>query len=310
MKFIVLIYLLFFYLNLSAQLLHAKDINKIVAKIDNELITSYDIKNKILTTLVLANKEINQKNIDILKKKSLDDLVQNRLKKIELKNHDFKKDTQRINTYLNSISSNNIDELKLKFKKYNINFQDFENEIDIEFKWRNLIYNYYSNKIEINQSDIDKEAEKLIRKSKNLVKYNLSEIEILINNDDQDYEKISQVQNVVQNSSFEEAVLKFSIASTSSNNGKMGWIDSSSLSNDFLGILNKMKIGEVSKPIKKQDKVIFLKLNDKKISNNTGDNIEIIKNELIERKKNELFMLYSSSFLSKLRNTKFIEYYK
>ena len=285
MKFIVLIYLLFFYLNLSAQLLHAKDINKIVAKIDNELITSYDIKNKILTTLVLANKEINQKNIDILKKKSLDDLVQNRLKKIELKNHDFKKDTQRINTYLNSISSNNIDELKLKFKKYNINFQDFENEIDIEFKWRNLIYNYYSNKIEINQSDIDKEAEKLIRKSKNLVKYNLSEIEILINNDDQDYEKISQVQNVVQNSSFEEAVLKFSIASTSSNNGKMGWIDSSSLSNDFLGILNKMKIGEVSKPIKKQDKVIFLKLNDKKISNNTGDNIEIIKNELIERKK-------------------------
>ena len=31
---------------------------------------------------------------------------------------------------------------------------------------------------------------------------------------------------------------------------------------------------------------------------------------LIKQKKNELFNLYSSSYLSKLRNTKFIEYFK
>ena len=42
--------------------------------------------------------------------------------------------------------------------------------------------------------------------------------------------------------------------------------------------------------------------------NNTD--IDKLKAELVEQKKNELFTLYSSSLLSKLRNTKFIEYYK
>ena len=42
--------------------------NKIIAKIDNKVITSYELKNKILTTLMLSNEEINQK---ILIKQSL-----------------------------------------------------------------------------------------------------------------------------------------------------------------------------------------------------------------------------------------------
>ena len=38
--------------------------NKIIAKINNSVITPYDLKNKILTTLILANEEINQENIN------------------------------------------------------------------------------------------------------------------------------------------------------------------------------------------------------------------------------------------------------
>ena len=71
-----------------------------------------------------------------------------------------------------------------------------------------------------------------------------------------------------------------------------------------------MQIGDISNPIKKQNKIILLKLNDKKISNYSDINKETLKKELINQKKNELFNLYSSSFISKLRNTKFIEYYK
>ena len=69
-----------------------------------------------------------------------------------------------------------------------------------------------------------------------------------------------------------------------------------------------MQIGDISNPIK-QNKIILLKLNDKKISNYSDINKETLKKELINQ-KNELFNLYSSSFISKLRNTKFIEYYK
>ena len=48
----------------------------------------------------------------------------------------------------------------------------------------------------------------------------------------------------------------------------------------------------------------------KKKSKSSDVNIVELKNNLINQKKNELFLLYSRSDLSKLRNTKFIEYYK
>ena len=34
--------------------------NSIIVKVDNEIITNFEIKNKILTNLVLTGKEINQ----------------------------------------------------------------------------------------------------------------------------------------------------------------------------------------------------------------------------------------------------------
>ena len=45
----------------------AKIDNKIAIKVENKIITSYEIKNKILTSSVLSNSEINQKNINKLK---------------------------------------------------------------------------------------------------------------------------------------------------------------------------------------------------------------------------------------------------
>ena len=289
---------------------HTIETNNIVVKIDSELITKFDIKNKIITTLVLADKEINQENIDNLKRKSLEDLIRNRLKKIELKKYNFKRDDNRINAYLNTISSNNIYQLKLLFDKNNLDFQSFEDEVDTEIKWRNLIYKKYSKKIEIDPQNINQEIKKIIKNQTNITKFDLSEIEIFANNDGKDNDRINQILEEIKISSFEDAVIKFSISSTANNKGRLGWINSNSLTKDLLKNLNEIKIGEISKPIKKQDKIIFLRLNDKKMSSFSQKNLDKLKIELIEQKKNDLFILYSNSFLSKLKNTKFIEYYK
>ena len=69
-----------------------------------------------------------------------------------------------------------------------------------------------------------------------------------------------------------------------------------------------MNKGDISKPIKKQNSVLFLKINDKRISKSENINIVELKNNLINQKKNELFNLYSRSHLSKLQNTSLIEY--
>ena len=278
---------------------------KIVVKIENELITTYDIKNKIISTLLLNNKQINQKNIDNLKKGSLETLIQNRLKKIELQKYNIKSDNLKIASYLNSLSSNNITNLRNTFEQNNLDFQTFKDEVDIEFKWRNFIFEKFSNKIEIDPNNIINEIETKINKQ-NLINYNLSEIEILKTSPEQD-KKVLEIQNFIKQAGFEKAVRKYSIGSTADKDGQLGWVKSNSLSKDFLNILRKTKIKEITQPILQQNRITIIKLNDKRIEKITKEKIESLKNELIAE-KNDLFKLYSNSYLSKLRNTKLIEY--
>ena len=123
-----------------------------------------------------------------------------------------------------------------------VDYDAFIEDIDIELKWRQFIYQKYSNKIKINLSDVDKELKEIINKQQSLKEFSLSEIEILSTDKTLDNAKILQVKEEINNSNFENAVIKYSISSTAMNKGKLGWINSSSLSKEILKILDNRKL--------------------------------------------------------------------
>ncbi len=143
---------------------------------------------------------------------------------------------------------------------------------------------------------------------KDIEEFKISEIEVLSNNDQTDEELIIKVQEQIKNEGFEETALKISTSSTSSNKGSLGWINGKSLSTSIYTLMSKLEIGEMSKPIKGQGNILFLKLNDKRTSKSMDIDRLKLKQNLIDQKKNELFNLYSRSHLSKLKNTSLIEY--
>ncbi len=302
---------LIFYIILSIIFLSKNAIaqinNKIILKVENEIITSYELKNKILTTLFLSNQEINQSNIDKLKKKSVELLIEDKLKLIELKKYNFEADNSRTRKYLNSISSNNIQNLIENFNKNNLDFDLFKKEVETQLKWQELIYNIYKNKISIDENNINDELKNLMRKNTNFKEFKISEIEIFASEND-NKNKIKEVQDEINKNGFSATAIKLSMSTSSKNKGNLGWINSKSLSNQIKDIITSMKVGDVSKPIFQQDRILFLKLDDtREISLDTND-IEKFKNKIIDQKKNELFNLYSKSHLSKLRNVSYIEY--
>ncbi len=282
--------------------------NKILLKVGNKIITNYDLQNKILTSLILSNQEINQKNIDSLKKQSIDSLVQKKIKEIELERFNYQISQNRINDYLKSISINYEINLEDKFKQNNISYDIFLDEIKIQLKWQQHIFNIYSPKIEINQEAVNLEANNILKENKSITEFRLSEVQISISNDEMDKSKIENLINLIKEIGFENTALKFSISSTSEIKGDLGWINSSSLSKNILKIVNNLKIGEISQPIIRQGSATILKLMDKKKSDIKNINIDDLKKNLINNKKNELFNLYSKNLLSKLKNTTLIEY--
>ena len=282
--------------------------SKIIVKVEDEIITNYDLKNKILITLMLANQEINQQNIDELKKAVLDQLINLKLKKIELLKYKIKKDEGRINSYLKSISGNNIQNFKNKFFENNLDFELFLDEVDTEIRWQQLIYTLYGKKIDINEATIDVEVEKIIKERSNVEEFELYEIEINSNLDVPEKQIIEDILKKINTIGFENSALNFSTSTTSSQKGYLGWINGKTLSKEIYLILSKMKIGEISKPIKKQNNILFLKLNNKRTIKPEQLEIKKLKSDIIEKKKAGLFNLYSQSRLSKLKNNSFIQY--
>ncbi len=303
--------ILFFFLIsilLNFQNIFAKVENNIVLKVENEIITNFEIKNKIIATLILANQEINQSNINKLKKQALDYLVKQKLKKIELSKYNLKVDQKKITSYLNSISLNNINGLKEKFSNSGIDFQLFYEELEIDFLWQKYIYQVYSKKIEIDEKNINQELENLLKSQTDIEQFRISEIEISLNNDLNDQKKIINIQEQINKYGFETTAVKYSISSTASNKGDLGWLNAKSLNKKIFNLVTKIKVGEVTEPLITSNSALFLKLNDKKISKVENININELKINLINRKKNELFNLYSRSLLSKLKNNSLIEY--
>ena len=303
--------ILFFFLIsilLNFQNIFAKVENNIVLKVENEIITNFEIKNKIIATLILANQEINQSNINKLKKQALDFLIKQKLKKIELSKYNLKVDQKKITKYLNSISLNNINGLKEKFSNSGIDFQLFYEELEIDFLWQKYIYQVYSKKIEIDEKNINQELKNLLRNQTDVKQFRISEIEIYLNNDLTDQKKIMNIKEQINKYGFEATAIKYSISSTASNKGDLGWLNAKSLNKKIFNLITNIKVGEVTEPLITSNSALFLKLNDKKISKVENVNIDELKINLINRKKNEMFNLYSRSLLSKLKNNSLIEY--
>ena len=293
---------------LGSSFLHASLENKIIVKVGNNIITEFDIKNKILSSLILANQEINQFNIDKLKQQTLESLIILELKKAELSRFDFKNNSSEIELYIDQISQIDKNEIKLKFNERGIDYNIFYEEVETQLKWQKFIYNFYKNKINIDDSEVNNEIKKLSTKRKNIQEFRISELEILLNNNKKNEDLIKNVLNQIDLLGFENSVAKFSISSTSTNKGDLGWINSSSLSKQILEAVSELQVGQVSQPIIRQNSVLFLKLTDKRSTLLENKDLKVLKKNLINQKKNELFNLYSSSHLSKLKNSIFIEY--
>ena len=302
-KFLIFFFIFF----ISTTLNVLSKVNKIVVKVENEIITNYEIKNKIISSLIVSGQEINQINIDSLKRSALENLIQLKLKKIELAKFDIKSDKNQINNYLIKVSSNDLDQFKKVFKNYNLDFNLFLEEIETEFKWQKLIYIFYANKIEVNEIAVQKELQEIIEKKLLLEEFKLSEIEFTVNKENKN-EIIKNIQNQIKNYGFKVAANKFSISPSSKNNGEIGWVNSKSLDPKIYEIISEMEVGDISIPFERQDSLMILRLDDKKKTQYQNIDSKKVKENLINQKKNELFNLYSRSHLSKLKNSSLIEY--
>ena len=308
--FKIIIKIFFIILILNNNLI-AQNNTKIIAKVGSEIVTSFELENKIKTTLFLAGENLSQKNIDSIKNVSMTSLINLKLKREELKKYNFKNDHfERTKNHLKIVSSKlniNTDELENLFIKNKIDYNEYLNEIKTEFSWQNLIFQIYSKKINIDEKQILNELNSIVKEQKNIEEFNLSEIEVNFVNLDEKNKIIDEIKIHIEKYGFAKSDNKFSISNTALDGGKLGWTNSNSLSKSVYESINKIDVGEYTL-ITSGNNILFLKLNSKRYKENLKNlETEKLKNSIINKQKTDLLNLYSNTHLSLKKNNTLIE---
>ena len=298
LKFIFVLTLiskLIFFTNLNAQT------NKILFKVNNEIITSLDIleETKVLKILniELSNFE-NEKVYEIAK----NSLIKQKIKKIELskklKNLDI--DNKILDKlfldYFRQTNIKNLEELKNFLMKQNINVDQVKEKIKIIILWNEYIFAKYSKKIKIDTEDIKRELEN--KKIQN--EFKLSELLFNISENENLNDKMELIIKTINDKGFSEAALLYSISSSGESGGEIGWIKSASLNKKIRNKVEKLAIGDTTKPMVVPSGFLILKLENKRISEIKLD-LEKETKLISQRKTLEQLNQLSNIYFNKIR---------
>jgi peptidyl-prolyl cis-trans isomerase SurA len=289
---------IFFIYNTAANSLE----NKILVKIENQIITSLDVNNEYKYLVALNPSLRNYKKDDIvtLSKKSI---VQEKIKKIEIdKNFNNPKIPQELidqilrNVY-SKIGFNNLKDFKNYLINNNIDFENVKNKLIIEALWNELILIKFSSKVKINEKEL---KERVKNTNKFLKSYLFSEISFEVSNLKDLDNKFQEISNTINNKGFNFASLKYSISPTSNLGGKLDWINENSLNKNIREAIKNLEINEFTKPINVPGGFLILQINDIK---NTKIEIDIDKEfkKLENYEKNNQLNQYSKIYFNKIK---------
>jgi peptidyl-prolyl cis-trans isomerase SurA len=298
MNSIKLLIIFLLLLNLSTNISNSLE-NKIILKIDRDIVTTLDVKEeaKYLSALNPRLLELKDKKIFEISKNSL---IREKIKEIEiLKN---RKDTNLSDNILEKIIETRYKSLGLETKEQflsylkdsNIEIDTVINKIKIEALWNQLIVYKFSSKIKIDKNKL-RENISLNKSAAETKEFLLKEIVFNIDQDLNLEEKYRVIKESIKKTGFENTASIYSISDTAKVGGMLGWVNENSLNPKIKNVISKLKLSEYSEPIILPGGFLILQISDIKIIKEKFDinkELDIAVNTESNRQLNQFSNIY------------------
>ena len=280
--------------------------NKIILKVNNKMITTFNITQEERYLLVLNQK---LKTIDKNKLKILatNSIVKEKIKEIELvKYYQIEKTLEDANlkkiikNLYETIGFQKENEFKDYLESQNLKFSLVKRKLAIEMLWNNLIFEKFKNRVVIDEIEIKNNIDKEIKKLKFSRNVFLSEI-LIRNSKELILEEIYlEILKSIDEVGFASTANIYSVSDTSKTGGKIGWVKETSLSKQILKEVINLKKDQISKPIKINENFLILKVDDAKINEQKIDKDKIFSDRVLF-KTNQQLERFSLAYFNKVK---------
>tara|TARA_X000000950_G_scaffold197726_1_gene238181 strand:+ start:4800 stop:5759 length:960 start_codon:yes stop_codon:yes gene_type:complete len=295
----LIIILLFFFTHQNLEAIE----NKILFKIDSEIVTSIEIYNysKYLVTLDKNIRNLNDEEIFEITKNLV---VKEKIKKIKLKDEGIvlSLDENMLDNYIRSIFStkgiNNLSDYKKFLNNLEVDFETMREKLTINILWNRLIFKKFSSKLKINKSILKQQIKN--QKNNFVESYLLSEIFFEASDKLTMEKKNKEIRLYIEKENFKKGALVFSQAESAKDGGNIGWINTNALNKNISKALSTLKKGNITNPISVPGGFLILRLDDKKFTKKDL-NLEEELNKLVKIKTNQQLSQFSNIYFNKVK---------
>ncbi len=300
MKFKKIIVYIFLFYTLFFNFLFAIE-NRILFKVNNEIITSIDVLNEI-EYLKLINKNLNNLDQERIFEVAKNSLIREKIKIIELSKYFETFDVEEkyydflMNELQKKLNLESTESFDLHIKNIGIDKVLVKQKMQIELLWNQLIVEKYSQDIKIDEQKIKDE----ILKNTFQKEFLISEILFTLDKNQKLNDKFNIIKKDISSNDFSNAALIHSVSDSARSGGKLGWIKLNSLNPKIKNELLKITLGNFTDPIVIPGGFLILKIeNEREVRaiNDVDKELEIITNEVANKQLNQ----FSNIFFNKIQ---------
>ena len=258
--------LLFIFLPIK---LFTQDIQAISAIVNDEVISRYDVQQRVQLIVSTAGIKPTQENIKRLEPQALRSLVNEKIQLQEAIKLDVPSSDDEVNLMLERIANGNQmsgQEILQQINSQGVRAETLLNQIKAELLWNKIVRGRYGSYINVNEDEVSIVYDRTME-SIGKDQYDISEIFIGYENEQEQQEANILANKLVEQlrsgAAFAAVAQQFSQTASSGQGGYIGWVTEGQLDNEIIDSLKELKKDEISNPINTVAGLYVIKLNDK-----------------------------------------------
>lgn len=268
-KKIKYIFLIFFLIANFNENLKSQDIQAIAVIVNDEVISRYDVNQRVRLILVTSGIPATEENVKRIEEQAIKALIDEKIQIQEAIKLEVPDSPDEINLMLDNIARSNqttAEGILESITSQGVNAETLLSQIKSQLLWNKIVRGRFGSYINISDEEVNIIYDRTIQNINNS-QYDISEIFIGFEDESEEKEAkelterlTEQLKNEI---AFEPVAQQFSQAPSSGQGGFIGWVSEGQLDPDIISNIKNLEIGSVSNPIKTVNGYYIIKLNGK-----------------------------------------------
>jgi peptidyl-prolyl cis-trans isomerase SurA len=246
----------------------------ILTSVNDDIISSYDLKQRMLLLIVTSGVDVNQDNYQAFQQQALNNLIDERLKQQELKHWKVTVSDKEVDSEIERMAQQSnltAPQLMAELKKVGIEPKTLRDQIAADVGWNELVGGRYHSAAMVGTAQINAMMDRVIADGQK-PRYQISDIFL----DPQSAGSMEAAQSGAQqlytqlqakSAPFQAVARQFSRLPSAAQGGDEGWVVSGNITPEVEAQLKVMNPGDISPPITTKDGVYIVMLRQKATGN-------------------------------------------